>query len=549
MKRFAAALVMLVAQSAAAGSQVSARHAAVATSSPPATQIGVGVLQRGGNAIDAAVAVAFALSALQPQSAGLGGGGILTFYEASTHAVWVLDFLEAAPNEVKRDSFPGAEPVAGPRAASTPGTVSGLWAMHERFGSRPWRELLEPSITIASGGMTVNRDLASALLASRPLLEPQGSTVAIFFANGAPLAANAKLAQPDLALTIDRIAANGAKEFYEGETAKLLVEGTRAGGGLLNYRDLAEYQPQWRAPLQVRVGGYEVYLPPPPSGGGITVASMLQMLSGYDLASLRPSALVHVEAESARRALLDRSRYVGDPSSTRVPYRELLSSERGAQWRATIDPARVTTTATISAPPIDLADAPHTTHVSIVDASGNIVALTLSLGGDFGSGFVAPGTGVLLNSAANSFTRAANGSNDELLQTAGVNGIDARKRAAVSACPTLVLHDGKPVLALGSAGGARIPTTVAAILVDTMFLGRSLPEAVAAPRFHQQPVPEELSYEPVRTPAAVLDELAKLGHGTVAVAAEIGDVNAIAIYPDHLVAISDPRRSGAAGGY
>lgn len=547
MRRLAAALLLLIAQTAAAGSQVSARHAAVATSNPAVTQIGVAVLQRGGNAIDAAVAMAFALSTIQPQSAGIGGGGILTYYDASSHAVWILDFLEAAPNEAKREAFAGTDPVTGPRAASTPAMVAGLHSAHERFGSKAWRDLIEPSITIASGGMTVSRDLANALAASKALLEPQGPAMAIFFADGAPLAAGAKLVQADLALTLDRIAANGAREFYEGDTAKLIVEGTRAAGGLLNYRDLAEYQPQWRAPLQLRVGGYEVYVPPPPSGGGMTVASMLQMLAGYDLAAQKPATLVHLEAEAARRALVDRSRYVGDPVSARIPYRELLSSDRGAQWRATIDLQRVTTTATIATPPVDLADTPHTTHLSVVDHSGNVVALTLSVGGDFGSGFVVPGTGFFLNSAINSFSRG--GANDEQLQTASINAIDARKRAAVSACPTIVLHDGKPVFALGSVGGARIPTTIAQILVDTMFLGRSLPEAIAAPRFHQQPVPEELSYEPARTPAALLQDLAGIGHAVSAVPAEIGDVNAVAIYPDHLVAISDPRRSGAAGGY
>ncbi len=541
----------LTAATAFAGSQVTATHAALATASPVATRVGLEVLRKGGNAVDAAVAVTFALSAAYPQAQPIGGGGFLLFFDASQKAVWALDFSEVSPNDVKREMFKGATPT-GPRAAGVPGTVAGFEALHKRFGTRPWKELVAPSVALAREGINVDFALMNALANEKQThaIDQHSSTRSLFYPAAAVPTVGTKIPQPELAATLDRIAQGGAREFYQGATARKLVEGIRAAGGLVSFRDLREYQPVWRAPIQVNFGGAAIHLVPPPAGGGLVIASALQMLAGYDLRTtpFLSADYVHLVAETTRRAFIDRTRYAGDPLGIRIPYRELLSAERAELWRKTIDPKRVTPTATLSGAASESAELPKTTHFTIVDADGNMVSATVSLGGDFGSGYIVPGCGFFINAALSGFSVDPQGLNREGLGTGAPNLLDSRKRASWSAAPTIVTRDRKAILALGTSGGSRIPTTVLQILLGTLVYDQPLAASIAAARFHQQALPEEMDYESTRSPQALIEALAALGH-PMAARDSIGDVQAIEVRGGKITAISDPRHGGAAGGF
>lgn len=491
----AAIVILLFTATAFAGSQVTAKHAALATPSPAATRIGLSVLKNGGNAIDAAVAVSFALAVLEPKATGLGGGGFLTYYDAESGGIWTLDFREAAPAAAKRP--PGNVAFKGALAAAVPGFVAGLDAMHDRFGSRPWRELVGPA---------------------------------------------QRLAKDDLAKTLLRIGEQGGHDFYDGELANKLVEAVQKAGGAFSFRDLRDYKAIWRAPVRITFHGAGIYTVAPPAAGGLVIGSILKIVSGLD-SPVRPSGLqspayVHFLAEAERRAAVDRDKYLADPAAGRVPMHDLLSDERAALWRASIDPNRVTPTAMLTEPGTVTQPSAHTTHVSIVDAQGNVVSLTTSIGEEGGSGFTVPGLGVLLNGAMNDFSGASSTTNS----VAGGN------RPASPLSPVIVLRDGKPVLAIGTPGGAMISTTIAQILLDMLVFNRTLADAIAAPRWSQQATPEEVAYEQGRAPQATIDALLALGHG-VRAQESIGDVQAVSIDGKKLLAISDPRHGGAAGGY
>ena len=477
-----AAAVFLIAANVTAGSQVTATHAAIATSSPAATQIGLRVLRDGGNAIDAAVAVSFALAVLEPKSTGLGGGGFLTYFDAGSGGVWTLDFREAAPAAAKR---PASGPFTGAQAAAVPGFVAGLDAMRARFGSRPWRELIAPA---------------------------------------------QRLAKDDLAKTLQRLGEQGAHDFYDGEIANKLVEAVH-----FSFRDLRDYKPAWRAPVRLTFRGADIYTVAPPAAGGLVIGEILKIASGLDLT--RPNH-VHLLVEAERRAAIDRDKFLADPNANRVPLHDLLSDERAALWRASIDPNRVTPTVSLAEPGAAASQPSHTTHISIVDAHGNVVSLTTSAGNEAGNGFKVPGLGFVLNDSMNDFSSTP----------ASANALAAGNRPSSLLSPVIVLRGGKPLLAIGTAGGVTIPTTIAQILLDLLVFNRTPADAIAAPRYSQQAVPEEVAYEQTRAPQPVIDALLAMGHGVRARDA-IGDVQAVWIAGGKLLAISDARHGGAAGGY
>lgn len=479
----ALSVVLLCATTSFAGSQVTASHAALATPNPTATKIGLRVLRDGGNAIDAAVAVSFSLGVLEPKATGLGGGGFLTYYDAESGGVWTLDFRETAPAAAKKTG-------TGALAAAIPGFVAGLDVMHTRFGSRPWRELLAPAQS---------------------------------------------LAKDDLAKTLLRLGEQGARDFYDGDLANKLVEAVHAAGGVFSFRDLRDYKPVWRSPVRIVFRGTEIYTVAPPAAGGLVIGSILKIVSGLDLN--RPN-YVHLLAESERRAAIDRDKYLADPAAGRMPMHELFSDERAALWRSTIDPNRVTPTITLTDPGAVTVPPAHTTHISIVDAHGNVVSLTTSIGDEGESGFVVPGLGVVLNTAMNDFSNTP----------AAANALAGGNRPASPLAPVIVLRGGKPLLAIGTPGGGTIATTIVQILLDLLVFKRSLPDAIAAPRWSQQAIPEEVAYEQGRAPQATIDALLALGHG-VRAREPIGDVQAVLIDGGKLLAIADPRHGGAAGGY
>ena len=515
MKRAAlvAAVLSLTTQVLAGGSVI-ARKAALSTTHPLATKAGLATLQRGGNAADAAVAVAFALAVVRPQSGNLGGGGFATYYDAESRGVWTLDFRETAPRLATKDTRTGAA------AAGVPGTVAGIAALHERFGSRPWKELLEPAILLAKETRE-DAELAAdieAAIQQRKLDLPK------------------PLPPPELAATLQRLAEEGARDFYEGDIAKRLVEGAKTGGGVIGFRDLADYKPVWRAPLKLRFGDYEIFTPPPPSGGGLVIGETLNIVAEDDLraSGFQTTATLHLLLEAQRRAFIDRHRYVADPAAARIPYRELLSRPRGDAWRKTIQ-ERVVGTAMLAEPRALGTEGEHTTHFTIADARGNVVAFTTTLGDDFGSGFLVPSLGFFLNTANADFGGKP-------------NAVAPGNRAATSLSPTIVLRDNRPFLALGTSGGTAIPTTILQIFLHVVVHGKSLQDAVAAPRYHHAALPDEMVTERGRAPQATIDALNARGHGVKLVPA-IGDVHAILFENGRLTAVADPRRGGAAGGY
>ncbi|HVE70449.1 MAG TPA: gamma-glutamyltransferase [Thermoanaerobaculia bacterium] len=517
MKRAAqAAAVLLLAASVHAGGTVTAKKAALSTAHPLATKAGLAVLQRGGTAADAAVTVALALAVVRPQSGNVGGGGFLTYYDAESRGVWTLDFRETAPRLATKDSLQ-----TGGAAAGVPGTLAGLQALHERFGKRPWKELVQPAVLLAQDGPRDDAELAADVArakATRKLELPE------------------KLPPPALAATMQRIAEHGARDFYKGELAKKLVEDVKGAGGVIGHRDLADYKAVWRAPLKLNYGDFEIYSVPPPSGGGLVIGETLNILAADDLraAGFQTPRSLYLLLEAYRRAYIDRYRYVADPAGARIPYRELLSRARGEQWRGTIA-ERVVPTRNLAEPRALIAEGAHTTHFTIADAHGNVVAFTTSLGDDFGSGVLAPSLGIFLNSANADFSTRP-------------NDIGPGKRAASSLAPTIILRDGRPFLALGTSGGTAIPTTILQVFLNVVVHGKSLPVAVAAPRYHHAAIPDELVTERVRAPQPTTDALNAMGHGVV-LRDGIGDVHAILFENARLVAVADPRRGGAAGGY
>ncbi|MGZ8780897.1 MAG: gamma-glutamyltransferase [Thermoanaerobaculia bacterium] len=514
MKRAALVAAVLITTQVSAGGSITARKAALSTAHPLATKVGLAVLQRGGNAADAAVAVALALAVVRPQSGNLGGGGFAAFYDAESRGVWTLDFRETAPRLANKDTRAGAA------AAGVPGTVAGLHALHERFGSRPWKELIEPAVLLAKEHRE-DAELASDIEnanATRKLELPKS------------------LPPPELASTLQRLADDGARDFYEGDIAKKLVEGAKAAGGVIGFRDLAEYKPIWRAPLKLVYGDYEIFTVPPPSGGGLVIGETLNILANDDLraSGFQTTATLYLLLEAQRRAFIDRHRYLADPAQARIPYRELLSRQRGEAWRKTIED-RVVGTAMLAEPRDLGSDGEHTTHFTIADARGNVLALTTTLGDDFGSGFLVPSLGFFLNSANADFGEKP-------------NTIEPGKRAASSLSPTIVLRDNRPFLALGTSGGSAIPTTILQVFLGIVVHGKSLQDAVAAPRYHHAAVPDEMVTERGRAPQATIDALNAKGHGVKLVPA-IGEVHAILFEKGRLTAVADPRRGGAAGGF
>jgi gamma-glutamyltranspeptidase/glutathione hydrolase len=512
MRRAAAVALLAFAAPAFAASTITARRAALSTAHPLATKAGLAILQRGGNAIDASVAIAFALAVVHPQAGNLGGGGFLVYYDASTKGVWTLDFRETAPFAATRDLY--AQPAPGAVMTGVPGTVAGLDAMHKRFGSRPWKELLAPAIALARE----NHPPDKALEADRK-------------ARNVDLPDNARLAS-----TLQRLADAGARDFYDGELSERFVEAVRAAGSVMGHRDLREYEPVWRAPIKLRYGAYEIYTAPPPSGAGVVIGETLNMLANDDLAAsgFQTVRSLHLLVEAQRRAAIDRARYVGDPRGARIPFRELLSQQRAEAWRKTIPATSVVATAGLTEPQRLASEGEHTTHFTVVDAQGNIAAITTSLGDLFGSGFLVPTLGVYVNNAMADFTN-------------GVNAADPGKRPASSMSPAIILREGKPFLALGTRGGAAIPTTILQVFLNVAVYGKTLSDAIEAPRFHHQALPEEMFYERDRAPKKLIDSLNAMGHA-VAARDSIGDVHAVMFAGGKLIAVADSRGQGAAGG-
>lgn len=536
---------------------VLAPRAMVVTTSGLASEVGVQILRSGGNAVDAAVATAFALAVVNPEAGNLGGGGFIVIRMASGESA-ALDFRERAPMAATRDLYldptsggSGAA-VTGHLAVAVPGSVAGLHAAWRRYGTLRWEDVLAPAIALAQNGFVVDPRLRQSLAERKDRLIQFPSTAAAFFPRGEAPRVGSTLRQPDLAETLRLIARQGPDAFYRGRIADLIVQEMRQGGGLITHSDLALYEARWRDPIAFEYRGYRVITPAPPSSGGVTLAEILNILEGYDLARLgwHTPESIHLFVEAFRRAYADRNYYLGDPDFVDPPIDRLTSEGYAAELRTTISMNRASSSEDFNRVP-RVSEGGQTTHLSVVDAAGNAVSLTTTINFLYGSGVVVSGAGFFLNNSMDDFSVQPGAPNQYGLVEGEANALEPGKRMLSTQTPAIVLApDGRLSLVAGAPGGATIITQMAQILTNVIDYGMELRAAVDAPRFHHQLFPDEIRYERNGLDAMTISALTAMGHRLQPFDRYIGDVNAILIRPDGTrVGAADERRGGEAVGY
>jgi gamma-glutamyltranspeptidase/glutathione hydrolase len=560
----AVALLIAVGRAAlAAPEPVAAPRGMVVSVNPIASRVGADVLARGGNAVDAAVAVALALAVTWPCAGNLGGGGFLLVRRADGRAE-LIDYRETAPARAAREMYLDAHgqlqrgaSTVGPRAVAVPGTVAGLALALERHGTRPWAELVEPARKLAAEGYPLTRQHLTMLRRAHASLERFPESRRIFLRDGKPWRAGDRFVQPELAETLARLGKEGPREFYQGETARRIVAEMAASGGLISAEDLAGYRAKVRPPVEGDYRGYHLISAPPPSSGGAILIEMLHMLERFPVAQLgfHSVAHLHLLAEVMRRAFADRNALLADTDFVRVPLKGLLDPRFAAERAAAIDPARATPSSEIKAGDAARWEAPETTHFTIVDGQGNVVANTFTLNGLFGSGVTARRTGVLLNDEMDDFSVQPGAPNALFKLVQGEqNAIAPGKRPLSAMCPTIVLRDGKVVLAVGAPGGPTIINTVLQVISNVIDFGMNLKEAVDAPRIHHQWLPDAIVVERLALDPDTRAALERRGHHLAEPPAAInngyfGDAEAIGVGPDgERLGASDHRLNGEAVG-
>ncbi len=536
---------------------VTAAHGMVVTDAPLATQVGLDVLQKGGNAVDAAVATAFALAVVYPEAGNLGGGGFMVIRQANGDSA-TLDFREEAPSGATRDMYigPDGKPtdasVTGHLASGVPGSVAGLWAAHERYGSIPWKDLVRPAIDLARNGFTVDEDLSGSIRDEAERLKKFPAAMDLYMPNGEPLAAGSTFRNPDLAATLQRIADGGADGFYKGETARLVAAEMKRGGGLITAKDLASYQAKWRDPVAFRYRGNTIISMPPPSSGGITLAEALHMMEQWDVGSMgwHSTAHLHLLAEVMRRAFADRNYYLGDPDFVDMPRDSLVSEAYARRRAATIDTARATRSDSIHPGLGSVAEPTHTTHFSIVDAQGDAVATTTTLNALYGSAVAVKGAGFMMNDEMDDFAAKPGSPNMYGLVQGEQNAIRPGKRMLSAMSPTVVVGpDGRVRMVTGARGGPRIITAVLQVLSNVLDFDMGVGDAVYAPRVHHQHLPDTFFYEDGGLTDEQIQALEAMGHHVEPRDSYIGNAPTIVRTPDGWSATPDPRQGGKALGY
>jgi gamma-glutamyltranspeptidase/glutathione hydrolase len=482
---------------AASQAPVGARNGMVVTSQHLATKVGVDILKQGGNAVDAAVAVGYALGVVFPGAANLGGGGFMTLQFADGRRTFI-DFREKAPLAATADMYLDRDgnvikglSTKGYLAAGVPGNVAGLELALAKYGTMQRAAVIAPAIRLARRGFVLEQSDVDMLAAVTDDFRADAPSAAIFLDKGEPFKAGQRLVQKDLARTLRRIAAQGSDAFYKGPIADAIVAASTRGGGIITKADLAQYKARELAPIECDYRGYHIVSAPPPSSGGVIVCEILGILEGYPLRDLgfRSAQAVHFQIEAMRHAYVDRNSYLGDPDFVRNPIGRLLDKDYAATIRAAIDPAKAGVSRDIK-PGVAPHEGTNTTHYSIVDRHGNAVAVTYTLNEWFGARVTAAKTGVLMNNEMDDFTVKVGVPNLYGLVQGEANAIAPGKRPLSSMSPTIVTRDGKPVLVIGSPGGGRIITVVVHLILNTIDYGMNLQEAVDAPRFHQQWLPE-----------------------------------------------------------
>jgi len=527
--------------------------AMVVAVSPLAVQVGVDILRRGGNAVDAAVAVGFALAVVHPAAGNIGGGGFLVLRLASGE-VATLDYREAAPGRATRDMYLDADgailptSTTGHLASGVPGSVAGLAEAHQRFGRLPWTEVLAPALRFAREGFRLDTARARGIASDAERLAQFPASARQFLPGGTAPAVGDLLVQPDLARTLAAIAADGPAVFYTGWVADSIVAEMERGGGLISHADLAAYRPFWRDPITFTYRGHTIHSMAPASSGGITLALMLNMLEGADsLPAFGSAAHVHLMVEVMRRAFADRNHYLGDPAFVDMPVTELVSQTYADGRRTDILPDQATPSADVAPGP---AEPTETTHYSIVDAEGNAVAVTTTINGGFGSGVTVSGAGFLLNNEMDDFAASPDRPNQFGLIQGVANAIAPGKRMLSAMTPTIVLDpDGALLLVLGSPGGPTIITTVAQVISNVIDHRMPLDSAVAAPRIHHQHLPDTIRYESHGMARQTARQLRGMGYALRARSGYSGEVAAIIRVGNHWVGVADPRMRGDASGY
>ncbi|TRO31334.1 gamma-glutamyltransferase [Pseudomonas putida] len=520
---------------------------AVAAPDQYGAQVAADILKKGGNAVDAAVATAFTLAVTYPEAGNIGGGGFMTLFVDGKP--YFLDYREVAPKAATRNMYLDDKgevienlSLVGARAAGVPGTVMGLWEAHQKFGKLPWSELLTPAIGYAKNGFKV----AEKQYQYRNDAQGMFKTATNFNDYFGNMKVGELFKQPEMAQTLERIAAKGVSEFYQGKTADLLVAQMQADKGLITKDDLKDYKAVWREPMAVSWRGNVVYTAPPPSSGGVALAQLLGIkedrAADFKGVAHNSAQYIHLLAEIEKRVFADRADYLGDPAFTKVPVDQLVAKDYLAKRAAQVNPKAISDTDKVK-PGLE----PHqTTHFSIVDKQGNAVSNTYTLNLDYGSGVVVKGAGFLLNDEMDDFSAKPGAANAFGVVGGDVNAIEPGKRMLSSMSPSLMTRDGKVELVIGTPGGSRIFTSIFQVMNNLYDYGMPLDKAVAAQRVHHQLLPKDTiyfdSYAPLTGPVA--DELKKMGYVLEDQGWEMGDIQAIRVDGAKLETASDPRGRG-----
>ena len=534
----------------------------VVSAHPLATQAGLSMLQQGGNAVDAAVATTFAISVVEPFSAGLGGGGFLLMYQAKSNETKALDFRERAPlNATKTmylDNQGNVRPNAstnGYLAVATPGTIAGLYEVHRKYGRLPWKTVIAPAIQLAETGLPVSWRFVSATKTRLPTLLKNPDAQKIFTHNGKTYQIGEQLVQPELAATLRSVSQN-PQDFYTGTIATAIAADMAANSGLITQKDLQQYRPTWRDPVCGDFRKARVCSMPPPSSGGVHLLQILNIIGDTDLKTLgwhSPDAL-HLLIESMRIAYADRATYLGDPDFIKVPVKALISPVYAQKRRQEINPQKATPSSQVKA--VDPAvlqrltkESVETSHLTVVDRDRNAVSLTFTVNLGFGAGVVAKGTGIVLNNEMDDFAIAPNTPNAFGLVGGTANAIAPNKIPLSSMTPTIITENGRLRLAVGSPGGSTIITTVLQIVLNVLVYDMDVRKAVAAPRVHHQWLPDRLNVESWGLDTLTIADLKRRGH-QIEERPSWGNANAIVVMPDgSLEGAADPRGEGVAAGF
>ncbi|MGB0893546.1 MAG: gamma-glutamyltransferase [Parashewanella sp.] len=530
-----------------------AKHGMVASQEALASRIGRDILQQGGNAVDAAVAVGFALAVTLPRAGNIGGGGFMIVHIADENKTIAIDYRETAPAKAHQDMMLDEHGNVDKKltrehglSTGVPGTVMGLLHALDKYGSLSLKEVITPAITLAKDGIILTPDLATSLIALKRRISQWPSSAEIFYkADGSNYQIGDRLKQTDLAHSLQLIEKNGSDGFYQGETARKIVDSVRQAGGIMTLDDLKNYKVVERQPVTGTYRGYKVVSMPPPSSGGVHIIQMLNVLENFPIGKFghNTAQTIHLMAETMKRAYADRSEYLADPDFHPVPVTQLTSKKYAKQLAATIAMNKATPSTEIKAGNLAPYESDQTTHYSVVDKWGNVVTNTYTLNFSYGSGLVAKGTGILLNNEMDDFSAKPGVPNGFGLLGGQANSIQANKRPLSSMSPTIVFKGNQPFIVTGSPGGSRIITTTMQIIMNVIDHHMNIAEATNASRIHHQWLPDEIRVER-NLNADTIRLLRERGH-KVKVKSSMGSTQSIEITPEGIFGASDLRRAGA----